>query len=70
MLVSDLSVMCNFTQCSTHTLLCSAILHTQCSTHTIQCSAIPRNVFHFSLRNYTCSFVVIEYSNSKDETFK
>ena len=40
MLVSDLSVICNFTQCSTHTIQCSAILHTQCSTHTTQCSAI------------------------------
>ena len=35
MLVSDLSVMCNFTQCSTHAIQCSAILH---------------NVFHFLLR--------------------
>ena len=35
MLVSDLSVMCNFTQCSTHA---------------IQCSAILRNVFNFLLR--------------------
>jgi phosphoglycerol transferase MdoB-like AlkP superfamily enzyme len=34
MLVSDLSVMCNFTQCSTHA---------------IQCFAILRNVFYFSL---------------------
>jgi hypothetical protein len=34
MLVSDLSVMCNFTQCSTHV---------------IQCSAILRNVFHVLL---------------------
>jgi hypothetical protein len=34
MLVSDLSVMCNFTQCSTHAM---------------QCSAILRNVFHLAL---------------------
>ena len=32
--------MCNFTQCSTYAIQCSAILHTQCSTHTKQCSAI------------------------------
>ena len=56
MLVSDLSVICNFTQYSTHA---------------IQCSAILRNVtFFVMLRNYTCSFVFIEHSNSKDETFK
>ena len=35
MLVSDLSVMCHFTQCSTQAMQCSAILH---------------NVFHFLLR--------------------
>jgi hypothetical protein len=35
MLLSDLSVMCNFTQCSTYA---------------IQCSTILRNIFHFLLR--------------------
>ena len=44
---------------------------TQYSTHAMQCSAILGNVTFFAmLRNYTCSFVVIEHSNSKDETFK
>ena len=44
MLVSDLSVMCNFTQCSTHE---------------IQCSAIPHNIFHFLLRYEIIHFVAL-----------
>ena len=44
MLVSDLSVMCNFTQCATHEIQCSAILH---------------NIFHFLLRYEIIHFVAL-----------
>ena len=53
MLVSDLSVMCNFTQCSTHTILCSAILH---------------NVFHFLLRCEIIHVVVFSLSIAIQKT--
>ena len=52
MLVSDL--MCKFTQCSTHAIQCSDILHTQCSTHAIQCS----DILHTQ-----CSTHAIQYSD-------
>ena len=47
MLVSDLSVMCNFTQCSTHAIHYSAILH---------------NVFHFLLRSEIIHVVLFSLS--------
>ena len=62
MLVSDLSVMCKFTQCSTHAIQCSDIPHTQCSTHAIQCSDILHtqcsDIFHTQ-----CSTHAIECSD-------
>ena len=70
MLVSDLSVMCNYTQCSTHAIQCSDILHTQCSTHAIQCSDILHtqcsthaiqcsDILHTQCSTHTIQFSVI-----------